>query len=78
MLTLAAANVMSNGADPFYTRLAAGTYQSKRPSGTPCDAVFPCDASGWKLGAKIAMGVIVGIVGLIIFVGVGYVLWAGR
>lgn len=73
ILTLAAANVISNSADPFYTRLTAGTYASKRPGGTPCDAAFPCQRQGLSRGAKIAIGVVVPIVGLATL---GLVAWA--
>ncbi|KAF9516184.1 glycoside hydrolase family 9 protein [Hydnum rufescens UP504] len=61
ILTLVAANVLSNSADPFYTRLTAGVYASKRPSGKPCDAAFPCGHHGLSLGGKIAIGVLVPI-----------------
>lgn len=71
MLTLAAMHLLNNSADPFFTSLQAGAYAKVRPSGRPCDAVFPeACVSDLSQGAKIAIGVIVALVGLSI-VGLG-------
>lgn len=67
MLTLAALHVMNDSSDPFFTSLAAGQFQARKPSGTPCDGAFPCSHSGQlSKGAKIAIGVVISIVGLAI------------
>ena len=79
LLTLAALHVMNDTQDPFYTSLKSGMYASVKPSGTPCDAVFPCNSKHeLRKGAKIAIGVIVTIVGLAIFGSVGYLVWRRR
>lgn len=64
MLTLAAMNVVSNSQDPYYTKLKAGEYLKHKPSGHPCDSAFHC-AQKLSKGAKIAIGLIVTVVGLI-------------
>ncbi|KAI0321872.1 family 9 glycosyl hydrolase [Amylostereum chailletii] len=70
MLTLAAMHVLNDTSDPFYTRLQVGAFDARRPSGKPCDEAFPCSNSGLSTGAKIAIGVVVSVVGLII-IGLG-------
>jgi endoglucanase len=73
MLTLAAMHVLNDSSDPFFTRLQSGAFAAQKPSGQPCDAVFPCH-SGLSRGTKVALGVVVlSIVGLaIIVVGTWY------
>jgi len=71
LLTLAAMHVSNDTADPFYTSLKAGAYASNRPSGHPCDPVYDC-APSLSTGAKIAIGVVVTVVGLAIFGGIIY------
>ncbi|KAG8893716.1 hypothetical protein FRC00_010114 [Tulasnella sp. 408] len=70
-LSLAAYSVMSASNPPYYTSLAPGAYDAVKPSGTPCDAVFPCEGKGGKgglsKGAIIAIAVIVSVAGLLIF-----------
>jgi endoglucanase len=66
MLTLAAMHVLNDSSDPFFTSLQAGEYLQNKPQGTPCDAAFPCGGPALPEGAKIAIGVIVGLVGLVI------------
>jgi endoglucanase len=61
MLTLAAMHVLNDTADPFFTRLQAGAFAAKKPSGRPCDAAFPCH-SGLSKGAKIALVVVFSLV----------------
>ena len=63
-------HVANDTADPFYTSLQAGAYN--KPSGHPCDPVYSCSPSLSK-GAKIAIAVIVTIVGLAIIGGIAYV-----
>jgi endoglucanase len=62
MLTLAAMHVLNDTSDPFFTRLQAGAYAAKKPSGNPCDAAFHC-RSGLSMGAKVALAVTLSIVG---------------
>jgi endoglucanase len=72
MLTLAAMHVLNDTSDPFFTRLESGAFAAQKPSGQPCDAVFPC-RSGLSRGTKVALGVVLSIVGLaIIVVGTWY------
>ena len=66
LLTLAAMHTLNDTADPFYTSLKAGAYASNKPSGHPCDPVYSCTPS-LSTGAKIAIAVIVTVVGLFIF-----------
>ena len=66
-------HVMNDTADPFYTSLKAGAYASNQPSGHPCDPVYSCSPS-LSTGAKIAIAVVVTVVGLAIFGGIAYVL----
>jgi endoglucanase len=74
MLTLAAMHVLNDTSDPFFTRLQAGAFAAQKPSGKPCDAVFPCH-SGLSRCAKVALGVVLSIVGFgIIVVGTWYYL----
>jgi len=59
------------------TSLQAGEYLKNKPKGTPCDAAFSCGIPELPKGAKIAIGVIVGSVGLVI-VGLGATwIWLG-
>ncbi|KAG9048465.1 hypothetical protein FS837_012839 [Tulasnella sp. UAMH 9824] len=70
-LSLAAYSVLSASNPPYYTSLAPGAYDAVKPSGTPCDAVFPCGGKGGKgglsHGAIIAIAVVVSVAGLFIF-----------
>ncbi|KAH8113303.1 Six-hairpin glycosidase [Phellopilus nigrolimitatus] len=67
MLTLAALHAMNDTADPLYTQLQAGAFDKVKPSGTPCDPAFPCK-SGHSLskGGKIAIAVVITVVGLVV------------
>jgi endoglucanase len=78
MLTLAAARAMSDASDPFYTRLQAGAYASVKPAGAPCDDAVSagCHGSGLSTGAKIAIGVVVGVIGLLIVCMAAYWFWS--
>jgi len=72
MLTLAAMHVLNDTSDPFFTRLQSGAFAAQKPSGQPCDAVFPCHF-GLSRGTKVALGVVLSIVGLaVIVVGTWY------
>ena len=78
-LTLAAMHV-DDTADPYYTQLQAGAYAKVKPSGMPCDDAYPCKSgSGHGLSkvAKIVIGVVVGLVGLVIVVLLGLWAWYG-
>ncbi|KAG8744876.1 hypothetical protein FRC10_009246 [Ceratobasidium sp. 414] len=79
MLTLAAASVMSESDDPYFTRLQAGAYDKVKPTGTPCDAMYPCGSGKGRLShaAIIALAVVISVVGLLIILGVLY-LWLLR
>jgi endoglucanase len=64
MLTLAAMHVLNDTSDPFFTRLQAGAFAAKKPSGNPCDAAFNCHSgSGLSTGAKVALGVALSLIG---------------
>jgi len=60
--------------DPWYTSLTAGSYDEVRPGGDPCDAAIKtgCSASGLDEGSKIAMGIVITIVGLVLLGFAGY------
>jgi endoglucanase len=75
MLTLAAASVMSESDDPYFTRLQAGAYEKVKPSGMPCDAMYPCQSGrgGLSRAGIIALAVVLGVVGLLIALGIAYV-----
>jgi len=70
-------HVLNDTADPFYTSLKAGAYASNKPSGHPCDPVYSCSPSLSK-GAKIAIAVVVTVVGLAIFGGIAYLVLRRR
>ena len=70
MLTLAAMRVLNDTADPYFTRLQAGAYAANKPNGQPCDDAFPCHHSGLSNGAKIALGLVLSIVGSVIIAAV--------
>ncbi|CAE7198105.1 unnamed protein product [Rhizoctonia solani] len=73
LLTLAAASAMTESDDPYYTRLQDGAYASVKPSGTPCDAMYPCGGyGGLSRGAKIAIAVVVTVVGVFILLALLY------
>jgi endoglucanase len=79
MLSLVAQQAMNNAEDPFFTKLQEGAYDSVRPQGTPCDPVYPCKTgSHLSTGGKIAIAVVVTVVGLAILGGIGYMLWIRR
>lgn len=66
LLTLAAAHVINDSSDPFYTTLQAGAYDSRRPKGQPCDAAIPCHNLDFPETGQIIVGLAVTAVGLII------------
>ncbi|KAH9960515.1 glycoside hydrolase family 9 protein [Russula dissimulans] len=75
MLTLAAMHALNDSSDPYFTRLQAGAFAAVKPSGTPCDAAFPCQSShahGLSKGAQAALGVGLSIVGVAIVAGTWY------
>jgi endoglucanase len=73
MLTLAAMRVLNDTTDPYFTRLQAGAYAANKPNGQPCDDAFPCHHSGLSKGAKIALGVVLSIVGSVIIAAAAYI-----
>jgi endoglucanase len=78
LLTLTAMHLSNtstaNALDPPYTALAAGAYAAKRPRGLPCDAVFSqeCGPPELPKSTKIAMGVVLTVVGLALIGGIGW------
>lgn len=80
MLTLAAASVITESDDPYFTRLQVGAYNNVKPSGMPCDAMYPCAGSSHGLSRTglIAMVVVLVVVGLLIALGIGYVFLRSR
>ena len=72
MLTLAAMRVLNDTSDPYFTSLQAGAFAAKKRSGEPCDSAFPCH-SGLSEGAKIALGVVLSIVGSAIIAAAAYI-----
>ncbi|KAF9055097.1 glycoside hydrolase family 9 protein [Hymenopellis radicata] len=77
MLTLAAMHVMNDTNDPFYTSLQAGAYDKVRPEGRPCDDAISDGCAGPELskGGKIAMAVVISVVGLVIVGLILYNIW---
>lgn len=66
VLTLVARAVVNGTADPAYTKLQVGSYEDRRPGGSPCDAAITAGCHGnWRTG-KIVMGVIVGVISLVV------------
>ena len=64
---------MNDSSDPFYASLKEGAFQSVKPSGTPCDAAFPCGGlHSLSKGAMIAMAVVISVVGFIIVLTLSY------
>ncbi|KAI0677010.1 Six-hairpin glycosidase [Trametes maxima] len=78
LLTLAAQALVRGVGDPYYTQVRAGAYDEVRPGGWPCDAAIRtgCKRSGLSRGGKIAVGVVVSVVGLIVIGLGGY--WVRR
>jgi len=72
MLTLAAMHVLNDTSDPYFTRLQAGAFAAVKPSGTPCDGAFPCHSRGLSKGAKVALGVGLSVLGVVIVAGAWY------
>ena len=68
LIAYAITNVTIAAQDPWYTRLEVGSYENVRPKGFPCDAAVQtgCASHRFSLGGKIALGVVVGIVGSVI------------
>jgi len=73
MLTLAAMRVLNDTADPYFTRLQAGAYAANKPNGKPCDNAFPCHHSGLSNGSKIALGIVLSIVGSVIIAAAAHI-----
>jgi len=73
LLTLLAQTIQNStmaSQDPYYTKLEVGSYQNVRPGGFPCDAAIStgCSKPGMSEGAKIAIAVVVTVVGLVVLV----------
>jgi len=80
MLTLAAAQVINQTSDPFYTSLQAGAYDKVKPQGKPCDAAVQDGCVGGHLtsAATIAMAVSIGVVAIIVIGLSIYYFWRVR
>ncbi|KAL4241476.1 Endoglucanase [Abortiporus biennis] len=74
LLTLLASTVIMNDTlttqDPYYTtNLVVGSYENVRPAGFPCDAAVSTGCKhGLSTGGKIAVGVVVAVVGSILVI----------
>ncbi|KAK7470799.1 hypothetical protein VKT23_002217 [Stygiomarasmius scandens] len=80
MLTLAAMHVLNDTNDPFYTSLQAGAYAQVKPQGRPCDDAIQdgCSGPGLSTGAKVAIAVVISVVGLVIFGLLAWYIWTVR
>ncbi|CAE6422473.1 unnamed protein product [Rhizoctonia solani] len=74
LLTIAAASVMTESEDPYFTRLQEGAYASVKPSGMPCDAMYPCKggSGGLSRAGTIALAVVLSVVGVLIVLALLY------
>ena len=73
--------VMNDTADPFYTCMGSETCEASKPSGNPCDPAHSCSPSpgrGLSTDAKIAIAVVVPVVGLVTSGAIAYVLFLRR
>jgi endoglucanase len=60
-------HAMNDSFDPFYTSLADDAFTKVKPSGFPCDAAYSCGGvHALSTAGKIAMGVVITVVGLAI------------
>lgn len=81
LLTLAANALLIGSPDPYYTQVQAGSYAAVRPSGYPCDAAVSTGCKhrgGLSTAAQIAVGVVVGTVGLMLLAGAAYWWWTKK
>jgi endoglucanase len=80
MLTIAAAHVINDTSDPFYTSLQAGAYEKVKPKGKPCDSANQDGCIGGHLNtaATIGLAVSVVIVGVVVIGLSMYYLWRVR
>jgi len=76
LLTLTSMRVIADSKDPYYVNLQDGMYLKVKPDGLPCDAAFPqgCKGPGLSKGARIALGVSLTVVCLVIFGLSGYLI----
>lgn len=70
-------HAISDSKDPYFTVLQAGAYNRVKPQGIPCDAAYPqgCIAPGLSQKSKIAMGVVLTVVGLGITGSIAYYIY---
>ncbi|KAM6495698.1 glycoside hydrolase family 9 protein [Amanita muscaria] len=75
MLTLASMHVTSDSKNPYFTALQAGAYN--KPNGIPCDAAYPegCIPPDLPEDGKIAMAVVITVVGLTIIGSISYYIY---
>ena len=83
LLTLAAhALAAGAGDDPWYTQVQPGAYAAVKPSGAPCDAAVDTGCKNGpghlSTGAKIAIAVVVTVVGLVLIGLAAYWWWTAK
>ncbi|THH33576.1 hypothetical protein EUX98_g518 [Antrodiella citrinella] len=71
LVAYAIVNQTTAAQDPWFTRLDVGSYDKVRPKGSPCDAAVSTGCHhGLSKSGKIAIGVVVSVVGSIV-IGLG-------
>ena len=67
VLTIAAWSLVNGTGDPWYTRLQAGSYDARKPTGQPCDAAVSagCGTGSWRVG-KIVMAALLSVTGTLV------------
>ncbi|KAJ3937300.1 MAG: glycoside hydrolase family 9 protein [Lentinula lateritia] len=68
MLTLTAMHIVTDDTDPYFTQVTVGANEKVKPKGQPCDDAIQDGCSGHRLseGGEIALGVVLGVVGLVV------------
>lgn len=77
ILTLTAMHIITDNTDPYFVQVEVGAYDKVKPKGQPCDDAIQDGCSGHRLsfGGQIALGVILGVTGLVVFVLLGMWIW---
>lgn len=80
LMTLTAMHIITDNSDPYYTQVTPGANLKVKPKGQPCDDAISagCSRDRLSLGGKIALGLVLGITGLVILGLLGVWLWAIR
>ncbi|KAJ4467541.1 9 glycosyl hydrolase [Lentinula aciculospora] len=68
MLTLTAMHIVTDDIDPYFTQVGVGANENVKPKGQPCDDAIQDGCSGHRLsvGGEIALGVVLGVTGLVV------------